>query len=55
MYLYIVGGGGFGREVYNWAKECSKWGKQWNFKGFLDDGIKPGQEIFENAKIYRLD
>ena len=37
--LYIVGAGGFGREVYAWARECSEWGRDWSFRGFLDDNL----------------
>ncbi|GAB4286863.1 MAG TPA: hypothetical protein DIU37_06105 [Opitutae bacterium] len=35
--LIIVGAGGFGREVYAWAKQCSEYGVEWSIKGFLDD------------------
>lgn len=35
--LIIVGAGGFGREVYNWSKQCPEYGKDWTIKGFLDD------------------
>ena len=35
--LFIVGAGGFGREVLSWARDCESWGTEWNFCGFLDD------------------
>jgi len=35
--LYIVGAGGFGRELFNWIKQHPDSGKAWNFAGFLDD------------------
>jgi sugar O-acyltransferase (sialic acid O-acetyltransferase NeuD family) len=35
--LYIVGAGGFGREVFSWAKQCPEWNTRWKFAGFLDD------------------
>lgn len=33
----IVGAGGFGREVYNWATDHPDWRRQWEIAGFLDD------------------
>ena len=35
--LIIIGARGYGREVYNWATQCTEYGKEWNIKGFLDD------------------
>ena len=35
--LIIIGAGGFGREVYNWALEHPQHKKEWQIKGFLDD------------------
>jgi sugar O-acyltransferase (sialic acid O-acetyltransferase NeuD family) len=35
--LIILGAGGFGREVYNWAKQSPQHGKDYIIKGFLDD------------------
>jgi len=35
--LYIVGAGGFGRELYTWLRSTSAWGRDWTFAGFLDD------------------
>lgn len=49
--LYIVGAGGFGREIYGWAMDCPEWDTVWSFAGFLDDAKKPGEEIFKNATV----
>lgn len=35
--LFIIGAGGFGREVYSWLRQMPEWGKAWHFTGFLDD------------------
>jgi sugar O-acyltransferase (sialic acid O-acetyltransferase NeuD family) len=35
--LFIVGAGGFGREVFSWVKDCCEWNTKWDFGGFLDD------------------
>ncbi len=35
--LIIVGAGGFGREVYAWARQTFDFGREWRFRGFLDD------------------
>lgn len=35
--LYIVGAGGFGRELYNWMGGLEAVGKEWQVRGFLDD------------------
>lgn len=35
--LIIVGAGGFGREVYTWARQTWGFHGEWRFKGFLDD------------------
>lgn len=35
--LLIIGAGGYGREVYAWARQASDHGKKWVLKGFLDD------------------
>jgi sugar O-acyltransferase (sialic acid O-acetyltransferase NeuD family) len=36
--LVIVGAGGFGREVYHWAKQSFAYETEFTIKGFLDDG-----------------
>lgn len=35
--LFIVGAGGFGRELYNWMGDLEAAGKEWQVCGFLDD------------------
>lgn len=35
--LYIVGAGGFGREVYSWLQDLPELGTEWAIRGFLDD------------------
>ena len=37
MDLYIIGAGGFGREVYSWACDALDFDNTYNFCGFLDD------------------
>lgn len=34
--LYIVGAGGFGREVFCWLQHMPEWCMEWKFMGFLD-------------------
>jgi sugar O-acyltransferase (sialic acid O-acetyltransferase NeuD family) len=46
--LLIVGARGYGREVYNFAKECTGYGSDFAIKGFLDD--KP--DAFEGFSNY---
>ena len=35
--LYIVGAGGFGREILQWAKDVNRKNRCWNIMGFLSD------------------
>lgn len=35
--VYIVGAGGFGREVYSWLMDAADWQADAQFAGFLDD------------------
>ena len=37
--LYIVGAGGFGREVHAWIKQHPEFNKRWVVAGFLDDNL----------------
>jgi len=43
--LYIIGAGGFGREVLGWAIQSAAFKKEWVIGGFLDDGRVPGESI----------
>ncbi len=35
--LVIIGAGGFGREVLEWARACPAYRREWEIAGFLDD------------------
>lgn len=35
--LLIIGAGGFGREVAQWARQCASYRREWEVAGFLDD------------------
>lgn len=35
--IIIVGAGGLGREVYQWAQDCIGAGAAWQIRGFVDD------------------
>lgn len=35
--VYVVGAGGFGREVFGWAQQHPACGQAWDLAGFLDD------------------
>lgn len=35
--LLIIGAGGFGREVLEWARACPAFRREWEIGGFLDD------------------
>jgi sugar O-acyltransferase (sialic acid O-acetyltransferase NeuD family) len=37
--VYIVGAGGFGREVFAWAQQHPLAGKAWFIAGFIDDNL----------------
>ena len=37
--LVIIGAGGCGREILQWAKDINKLEKRWNIKGFIDDNL----------------
>jgi sugar O-acyltransferase (sialic acid O-acetyltransferase NeuD family) len=43
--LVILGAGGFGREVYNWAKQSVGYQKEFAIKGFLDDNLTALQKF----------
>lgn len=38
--LYIIGAGGFGREVLQWCKDINTVNHKWDIKGFLDDNLE---------------
>jgi sugar O-acyltransferase (sialic acid O-acetyltransferase NeuD family) len=37
--LYIIGAGGFGREVLQWIKDINKVENRWEIGGFIDDDL----------------
>lgn len=49
--LYIVGAGGFGRELYCWLKDLPAWGREWEFVGFLDDNLSALDGFDYDAKV----
>lgn len=54
--VIIVGAGGFGREVYSWARQHPDYGVRWTLDGFLDD--KPDAmkgTAYEALLIGRID
>jgi len=56
--LWIVGAGGFGREVYAWATHHPDCGRLWEIAGFLDDRTDaldnyPGDAVVLPIKDYR--
>jgi len=38
--LVIIGAGGFGREVVAWAQQSLQIGRDWEFKGVIDDNLE---------------
>lgn len=38
--LYILGAGGFGRELFHWLRQHPDCGKAWQIAGFLDDNAE---------------
>jgi len=49
--LYIVGAGGFGRELYCWLKDLAAWGRDWEFVGFLDDNLSALDDFEYNGQV----
>ena len=43
--LIIVGAGGFGRELLQWAKDINKVEKKWIIKGFIDDTLEKAWQV----------
>lgn len=43
--LYIVGAGGFGREIQWLVERINLQQKEWHFCGYVDDGIEKGEQI----------
>lgn len=45
--LYVIGAGGFGREVLTWDMQCHSFKKEWTIAGFID-----GDEHLVGRKIH---
>jgi len=53
-YLFIVGAGGFGREVYAWVKQFPEFNKNFALAGFLDDNTEALKPFGNFASISPL-
>lgn len=59
--LVIIGAGGCGREVLQWAKDINKIRNRWNIKGFLDDnmdalaGLSCSARIISTVDAYEIE
>lgn len=49
--VYIVGAGGFGRELLGWARQHPDCGKEWKIAGFLDDRIDALERFPGDRKV----
>ena len=47
--LIIIGAGGFGREVFEWALQSLSYGRDWTIRGFLDDD----SEVLRSSDVTR--
>lgn len=54
--LYIVGAGGFGREVYCWLHDAFATERAWEFSGFLDDNLEALRNFdYEKGVVSTID
>ena len=49
--IYIVGAGGFGREVFDWMMETLDLVEEYSFAGFLDDNLQALDGFSIEAKV----
>lgn len=49
--LFIVGAGGFGREMYCWLQDLTEWARDWQFAGFLDDNMSALEGFDYDAEV----
>ena len=49
---FILGAGGFGREVLGWLKQSPDWEKRWDFAGFLDDNNSALGPLWNSPGIF---
>jgi sugar O-acyltransferase (sialic acid O-acetyltransferase NeuD family) len=52
--LFIIGAGGFGREVHAWARQHPGCGVQWELAGFLDDNPAALRDCGDFAAVVPL-
>lgn len=48
--IFIYGAGGLGREIHQLIDDINRVNLEWNFVGFIDDGLRPGT-ILNNKKV----
>ncbi len=49
--LYIIGAGGFGREIESWLSEISEEKRDWELKGYIDDNLNALDNFPTDYKI----
>lgn len=52
--LYIIGAGGFGRELHSWVLSHPAHGRDWKFAGFLDDNLDALKDYGSFAPVTAL-
>lgn len=52
--LFIIGAGGFGRELYAWARQHPEHGVGWELAGFLDDNTSALRPFGDFAPVSAL-
>ena len=43
--LFIIGAGGFGRELLQWVKDINKVTPTWDIQGFVDDDLSALDDV----------
>lgn len=49
--LIIIGGGGFGKEVACWVKQCKEHNKEWSLEDYIDFGLENEETSSQNDEI----
>jgi FlaA1/EpsC-like NDP-sugar epimerase len=52
--LYIVGAGGFGRELYGWINQSPEFKSKYKILGFLDDNSQALERFGNFADVFPL-
>lgn len=52
--LFIIGAGGFGRELHGWARQHPDCGTRWELAGFLDDNTEALRAFGDFAPVIPL-